>query len=57
MNLKPEQIVLERGGSIAFYLVDRTEGDYHGMLQMGLTPEQAREILQPWAVMEPENNF
>ena len=41
---------------IEFFLVDRTEGEYRGMLQMGLSPEQAREILQPWAVMEQENN-
>ncbi len=56
LNLKPEQIVLRRDGGIDFFLADRTEGDYRGMLQMGLTPEQAREILQPWAVMEQENN-
>ena len=53
--MKPEQIVLLRDGSIEFYLVDRTEGDYREMLVIGLTPEQAREILQPWAVMEEEN--
>ncbi len=56
LNMKPEQIVLRRDGGIDFFLVDRTEGNYSGMLQMGLTPEQAREILQPWAVMEQENN-
>jgi len=56
LNLKQEQIVLHRDGSVEFYLVDRTEGDYKGMLQIGLTPEQAREILQPWAVMKAENN-
>lgn len=56
LNLKPEQIVLRRDGGIDFFLMDRTEGDYKGLLQMGLSPEQAREILQPWAVMEAENN-
>ena len=56
LNLKPEQIVLHRDGSVEFYLVDRTEGDYKGMLQIGLTPEQAQDILQPWALVGLENN-
>lgn len=56
LNLSPEQIVLQRDGSIAFFLVDRMDHGVGGMLQMGLSPEQAREILQPWAVMEQENN-
>ncbi len=56
LNLKPEQIVLRRDGGIDFFLADRTEGDYRGMLQIGLLPEQAREILKPWAIIEPENN-
>ena len=56
LNLKPEQIVLRRDGGIDFFLADRTEGEYRGMLQIGLLPEQAREILKPWAVIEMENN-
>ena len=56
LNLKPEQIVLNRDGSIEFFLVDRTDNGVGGMLQLGLSPEQAREILKPWAVIEPENN-
>ena len=56
LNLKPEQIVLLRDGSIEFYLVDRTEGDYREMLQIGLTPDHAQEILQPWAMVRLENN-
>lgn len=53
LNLKPEQIVLRRDGGIDFFLVDRVENGVEGMLQMGLSPEQARKILQPWAVIEP----
>ena len=56
LNMKPEQIVLCRDGSIEFFLVDRTEGDYGEMLQLGLSSEQAREILKPWAVIGLENN-
>lgn len=56
LNLKPEQIVMNRNGSMEFYLTDRREGNYTGMLQIGLTPEQAREILHPWAVIDMENN-
>ena len=56
LNLKPEQIVLCRDGSVEFFLVDRVDGNGGGMLQIGLSPEEAGEILQPWAVMEPENN-
>mgnify|MGYP003311162632 FL=1 len=56
LNLKPEQIVLCRDGSVEFYLVDRTEGDYKGMLQIGLTSEQAQDILQPWALVGLKNN-
>ena len=56
LNLQPEQILLCRDGTIAFFLVDRTEGNYSGMLHAVLSPEQAREILHPWAVIEPENN-
>lgn len=55
LNLKPEQIVLRRDGGIDFFLVDRVEDGAPLMLQMGLTAEQAREILQPWAVMEMNN--
>ena len=57
LNLQPEQILLCRDGTIAFFLVDRTEENYSGMLHAVLSPEQAREILHPWAVIEPENNF
>lgn len=56
LNLKPEQIVLCQDGSIEFYLIDRVDNGLKSTLQMGLTPEHAREILQPWAVMEAENN-
>ena len=55
LNLKPEQIVFLRDGSVEFYLTDRVEHGLRSMLQIGLTPEHAREILQPWAVMEDKN--
>jgi len=51
LNLKPEQIVLCRDGDIEFYLVDRVEEDYSGMLQIGLSQKQAQEILKPWAMI------
>ena len=57
LNMKPEQIVLQRDGSVEFYLSDRMEYGLRSMLQIGLSPEQAGEILQPWAVMETANNF
>lgn len=53
LNLKPEQIVMRRDGGIDFFLVDRVDNGVRSMLQMGLSPEQAREILQPWAMVEP----
>lgn len=56
LNLKPEQIVLCRDGDIEFYLVDRVENGVRGMLQMNLLSEQAKEILQPWALVGLENN-
>lgn len=57
LNLKPEQIVLRRDGGIDFWLVDRTEGNDSGLLQMGLSAEQAREVLQPWAVIVPQESY
>lgn len=56
LNLKPEQILLCRDGDIEFYLVDRVEKGVRGMLQMNLPSEQAKEILQPWALVGLENN-
>lgn len=55
LNLKPEQILPCRDGTIAFFLMDRTEGDYCEILHVILSPEQAAEILKSWAVIEPEN--
>lgn len=57
LNLKPEQIVLCRDGDIEFYLVDRVEKGVQEMLQIGLSSKQAKEILQPWALVGLENNF
>lgn len=58
LNLQPEQIVLQRDGSIEFFLADRVEvkENMRLMLQIGLQPEQAKQILQPWAVIEPRND-
>ena len=56
LNMKPEQIVLQRDGSVEFYLADRVEHGLRSMLQIGLSPEQAREILQPWAVIRTADN-
>ena len=56
LNLKPEQIVLCRDGDIEFFLVDRVENGVRGMLQMNLPSKQAKEILQPWAIVGLENN-
>lgn len=54
LNLKPEQIVLRRDGGIEFFLVDKVENGVGGMLQMGLSAEQAKAILHPWAVVKME---
>lgn len=54
LNLKPEQIVMRRDGGLDFFLVDKVENGVEGMLQMGLSAEQAKTILQPWAIIEPE---
>lgn len=54
LNLKPEQIVLQRDGGITFYLVDKMEKGAGGVLYLCLSPEQATEILQPWAVVQME---
>lgn len=53
LNLKPEQIVLRQDGGIDFFLVDKVENGVGGMLQMGLSLEQAGDILQPWAMVVP----
>lgn len=57
LNLKPEQIVLLRDGSVEFYLTDRVDHGLRSMLHIGLTPEHAREILQPWARLGLGNDF
>lgn len=56
LNLKPEQIVLGRDGCVEFYLMDSVENGVKNALQIGLNAEQSREILQPWAVIEPGND-
>lgn len=55
LNLKPEQILLLQDGGIEFYLVDRVDNGLKSMLQIGLPPVMAQQILHPWAVVAMED--
>ena len=50
-----EQILLLQDGGIEFYLVDRVDNGMKSMLQIGLPPEMAQQILHPWAVVAMED--
>lgn len=54
LNLKPEQIILQGDGGVEFWLKDCVQSGAASMMIIGLSPEEAREILQPWAVMGTE---
>ena len=47
--LKPEQIILCQDGGIEFCLTDRVDNGVKSTLLMGLSAEQAKRILHPWA--------
>lgn len=49
LNLKPEQIILCQDGGIEFCLTDRVDNGVKSTLLMGLSAEQAKRILHPWA--------
>lgn len=54
LGLQPESFVLFADGSMEIYLKECNIPNYSENLIMGMAPEQIRDILQPWAVMEPD---
>lgn len=52
LELKPENILLQSDGGIEICFQECRIPEHAENLILGLSPEEAAEILQPWAVME-----